>query len=185
MRIIAGSARGIPLKVPARLTRPSTDRLREALFSILANRVPGASVLDLFAGSGALGLEALSRGAESAVMVDASRGATEVIADNLEKARLGGRGTGVKRDVFDFLRDSQRSFDLIFADPPYASKARDDLARRLVEDENLPRRLAAGGLFILEVEAERDAPLAPEWELMDERKYGSSAILFYGLREES
>lgn len=185
MRVIAGRARGTRLKVPQRLTRPSTDRLREALFSILGPRVNDARVLDLFAGSGALGIEALSRGAASAVFVESNWGAGKVIVHNLEKAGLGSGGSLAKRDVFDVLGSISQSFDLIFADPPYASKAAEDLASQLMGDGNLPVRLAPDGLVILEVESERQPPEAAAWELLDQRKYGSSTILFYGLREEA
>ncbi|NNC88946.1 MAG: 16S rRNA (guanine(966)-N(2))-methyltransferase RsmD [Akkermansiaceae bacterium] len=177
MRIIAGSSGGIRLQVPERVARPSTDRLREALFAILGEVVPGARVLDLFAGSGALGIEALSRGAAEARFVEENASACEVIRANLSRARLA--GTVVKSDVFAFLRRGGGPFDLVVADPPYARPGRADLAGRLLEGEGLRSLLAAGGLVVIEVESERDAPEAPGWTLADRRVYGSSAILFY------
>lgn len=183
MRVIAGAAKGTRLKVPQRLTRPSTDRLREALFSILSQRVSDAQVLDLFAGSGALGIEALSRGAAGAVFVETNWSATKVIRENLEKAGLSAMGTLVKRGVFEFLGSTSQSFDLVLADPPYASKADEDLAGELMVNTDLPSRMNENGLLVLEVESERQVPESPGWELLDRRKYGSSTILFYGLQE--
>lgn len=185
MRVIAGSARGTRLKVPARLTRPSTDRLREALFSILAGRLEGAQVLDLFAGSGALGIEALSRGAAQAVFVESQHAAAKTIRENLQKAHLEEPATVAQRDVFDYLAGSTQNYDLIFADPPYAANSQEDLAGELMRNESLPQRLAADGLLVLEVESEREPPEAPEWEAVDRRKYGSSSILFYASREDA
>lgn len=177
MRVIAGSAGGIRLKVPKRVTRPSTDRLREALFSILGDRVRGARVMDLFAGSGALGIEALSRGASESVFVEEHGGACGVIRDNLAAARLQGRV--VKADAFAALRREAGTFDIVLADPPYATAGRRDLAAALLECPHLPSRIADGGMLVVEVEAEREAPAAAVFTLRDRRAYGSSAILFY------
>jgi 16S rRNA (guanine966-N2)-methyltransferase len=177
MRVISGSAGGIRLKVPKRVTRPSTDRLREALFSILGGKVGGGRVLDLFAGSGALGIEAMSRGASEVVFVEDQGGACGVIRENLAAVRLAGRV--VKADVFAALRREAGVFDLILADPPYAGAGRPDLAARLLGSAELPDRIAAGGMLVLEVEAERDAPEDDRFVLRDRRVYGSSAILFY------
>ncbi len=183
MRVIAGRARGLRLKVPPRFTRPSTDRLREALFSILQGRLEGARVLDLFAGSGALGIEALSRGAREAVFVEQNRTAGKVLRENLEKARFPDQTTVCERDVFSYLGDDASVFDLILADPPYASNSERDLAAALMKDASLPRRLSDEGLVVLEVEAEREEPVAPGWKVIDRRNYGSSAILFYAQEE--
>src|SRR3954452_1514587 len=119
MRAIAGSAGGGRLAVPTRGVRPTMDRVKAAIFSSLGETVIGARVLDLFAGTGALGIEALSRGAANARFVDHDRQAVAVIERNLAKTKLSGRV--VQRDVFDFLRGpiSQESYDIIFADPPY------------------------------------------------------------------
>lgn len=177
MRVIAGSAGGIRLKVPKRVARPSTDRLREALFSILGPWVDGVRVLDLFGGSGALGIEALSRGAREAVFVEEHAGACGVIRSNLDAAGL--RGRVVRGDVFAVLRREAGEFDLILADPPYATGGRSDLAGKLLGDRHLPERLADGGMLVMEVETEREPPVAAGWKLMDRRVYGSSTILFY------
>lgn len=177
MRVVSGSAGGLRLKAPPSETRPSTDRLREALFSILLHRLEGARVLDLFAGSGALGIEALSRGAASAVFVEQSRQACRVIEENLKSTRLS--GDVISREVDRYLKGSRASFDLIFADPPYAKWGRTDLAGELLNTVELPECLVEGGLLVVEVEKERDAPETALWSLVDRRVYGSSAVLFY------
>ncbi|MDG2124071.1 MAG: 16S rRNA (guanine(966)-N(2))-methyltransferase RsmD, partial [Verrucomicrobiales bacterium] len=125
MRVIAGESGGVPLKVPKTVTRPTADRVREAVFSILAERVVGARVLDVFAGSGALGIEALSRGAESAVFVEQNRGACEVLRGNLEKTGLVGWAGVVCGDALKCVGKLGREFDLVFADPPYVKKPGD------------------------------------------------------------
>ena len=120
MRIIAGTAGSIPLKVPRSLTRPTTDRVREAMFSVLAGKLPGARVLDLFAGSGSLGLESLSRGAAEATFVESNGAACAVIEENVQKSRLAGARVQ-RRDVLSFLSTTSAGrYDLVFADPPYA-----------------------------------------------------------------
>src|SRR5437764_10358265 len=125
MRVIAGSAGGIQLEVPKRGVRPTMDRVKAAIFSSLGGKVIGARVLDLFAGSGGLGIEALSRGAASAMFVDRDRQATDAIGRNLKKVKLEARPQ--QQDVFEFLKRqsgpdrvaSLGQFDLVFADPPY------------------------------------------------------------------
>src|SRR4051794_4059244 len=119
MRVIAGSAGGIQLKVPKRGVRPTMDRVKAAIFSSLSEKVIGARALDLFAGSGGLGIEALSRGASSVLFVDIDRQAIDAIEQNLTKAKV--KGTTRQQDVFQLLQRSESlgKFDLIFADPPY------------------------------------------------------------------
>lgn len=187
MRVIAGSAGGIPLKVPQGDTRPTTDRVREALFSNLASHLPGARVLDLFAGSGALGIEALSRGAASALFIEHNRAAAEVLRGNLQKTRLTG-GTLRQMDVFRALADLARTgqtFDLIFADPPYTHSARDtDFTRALLESSDLPRLMAPEGVWLLECRAEKkDFQACPPWSVMRQRDYGTTRLVW--LRSDS
>ena len=117
MRIISGSAGGIRLQSPTHDLRPTMDRVREAVFSSLGDRVPGAVVLDLFAGSGAFGIEALSRGARSADLVDSHRAAVSAIRGNLTRAKV--HGQVHQADVFRFLERATALYDLVFADPPY------------------------------------------------------------------
>lgn len=121
MRVISGSAKGHRLRtVKGATTRPTADHVRQALFDILGQRCTGLRVLDLFAGSGALGIEALSRGAREAVLVESDPAACRLIRENLEATRLEGRGRVVRADVLRFLaRTTGEPFDLVFLDPPY------------------------------------------------------------------
>ena len=179
MRIIAGSAGRCAIKVPAAVTRPTTDFIRQAIFSILAQRVETARTLDLYAGSGAIGLEALSRGASSCVFVDDHRQACAVITDNLATTRLTG-GRAVKADVIAFLKRDSATYDLIFADPPYwHHHGEKDHVADLLQSGLLAPRLAPGGWFIAEISAHQPSPAAPDLTLTDRRHYGGSAILFY------
>lgn len=179
MRIIAGSAGRLTIKVPSAVARPTTDFVRQAMFSILGARVANARVLDLFAGSGAIGLEALSRGAASCVLVDEHRQAASVITQNLIRSKLVG-GRVVRAEVGAFLRRDLATYDLIFADPPYCKAPGDpDLVAKLLAGDLLPPRLAAEGWFIAEISAGQASPAAAGWGLRDRREYGSSAILLY------
>ncbi len=181
MRIITGSAGGIPITVPRTLLRPTADRVREAVFSILGDRVAGAAVLDLFAGSGSYGLECLSRGATRAVFVEADRRSADVIAQNLAKARLSG-GTVSAVNVETWLKRAAGRFDLIFADPPYAKARGDrDWNSFLLGSPELRGLLAPGGLLVLESffkSAPVPAPDSP-WQMLDQRRYGDCAVSFY------
>ncbi|MCX6874962.1 MAG: 16S rRNA (guanine(966)-N(2))-methyltransferase RsmD [Verrucomicrobia bacterium] len=179
MRIIAGQAGRLAIKVPSAVARPTTDFVRQALFSILGERVGNARALDLFAGSGALGLEALSRGATSCVFVDEHRQAAQVITENLTKSRLLG-GRVVRADVTAFLRRDAAIYDLIFADPPYLKHAGDhDAIGSLLAGALLRPRLAPDGWFIAEVAAHQPSPTGAGWSLVERREYGGSAILLY------
>lgn len=179
VRIIAGKAGRTAIRVPSSVTRPTTDFVRQAVFSILAARVVGARVLDLFAGSGALGLEALSRGAASCVFVENHRQATSVITKNLEKSKLTG-GRVVTGAVDAFLRRDTAQYDLVFADPPYWKHPGDaDEVAALLDAATIPPRLAAEGWFIAEVSSAYRPPPTPVFELVERRAYGSSAVLLY------
>jgi 16S rRNA (guanine(966)-N(2))-methyltransferase RsmD len=176
VRVIAGTFRGRRLTAPSgSRTRPTSDRVREALFSILGARVQGARVLDLFAGSGALGIEALSRGASSAVFVDDAPAAIKAIRANLEALSL---SAGVRRtDALRFLGAASAGgaqYDLVFLDPPY--RLADTLAGRL--SEAIPAVLAPGAVAV--AESDRRAPLALDLPLLDERRYGDTLIRIYG-----
>jgi 16S rRNA (guanine966-N2)-methyltransferase len=181
MRIIAGKAGRVAIKVPSAVARPTTDFVRQALFSILGGRVEDARVLDLFAGSGALGLEALSRGAASCLFVDDHRQACAIIGENLAKARLEG-GRVLHAESAAFLKRDAATYDLIFADPPYWKNHGDkDHAGDLLKSGLIPPRLAANGLFLVEISAHQLSPPADGLALIDRREYGSSAILMYSL----
>ena len=177
MRIIAGRAKGHQLKVPREVSRPSTDRVRESVFGVLMERLPEARVLDLFAGSGTLGLEALSRGAATCTFVEQNRHAVKTISDNLKKTRLEG-GTVVNRTVEDFLKNERQSYDLIFADPPYADGLSDP-AGDLVLLEGWQDWLAPSGLLIVEREARGETPPCHGLEVLREKDYGRSRIVIY------
>ncbi len=179
MRVVAGSAGGLPLEAPKSDLRPTMDRVKGAIFSSLGGLVPGARVLDLFAGSGSLGIEALSRGAASAVFVEADRSGVETISRNLRKTRL--TGSVQPSDVFHFLDRSAvpASFDLIFADPPYAKKKGDrDFTPELLACESLHRALAPGGVFILEHLPGAKLSLEPLWECSRQKRYGATEVAF-------
>ncbi len=179
MRIIAGKAGRLAIKVPSAVARPTTDFVRQAIFSILGERVAEARVLDLFAGSGALGLEALSRGATSCVFVDEHRQAAKVIAENLGRARLEG-GRVVRAEAGSFLKRDAGRYDLVFADPPYCKYPGDrDHVGALLAGGLLAPRLAPGGWLVAEVSSDQASPTAADWELLDRREYGGSAILLY------
>jgi 16S rRNA (guanine966-N2)-methyltransferase len=173
MRIIAGSRKGHRIDAPKGLaTRPTSDRVRENVFNLVQAWVPDAVVLDLFAGSGAMGIEALSRGAERAVFVEAHVDACRVIDRNLEKLRLTGAHV-VCNDVVRFLANDTRTYDLIFCDPPYDEFAtlEPSLARYL------PRLLADGGLLVLETAAKTDPELPLEQR--KSRRYGAARITLF------
>lgn len=182
MRIISGTAGGLPLEVPKTVTRPTQDRVRQAVFSMLGELIPGAHVLDLFAGTGAIGLECLSRGAASAMMVDENKGACDVIRRNIVKTRLTG-GTVRHSDVFRLLpllqRDG-RQFDLIFADPPYTHCDADtDFIAKLLADDALPPLLHAESHLILESHHfNRETKSWPGWQVLTDRNYGSTRIVW-------
>lgn len=177
MRIISGKAGRTAIKVPSAVARPTTDFVRQAIFSILGETIHGARCLDLFCGSGALGLEALSRGAASCIFVDEHRQAVAVTGENLQKSRLEG-GRCVKAEAFSFLARDTATYDLILADPPYWKGYGDtDLAAKLLTLGNLPARLATNGHLVIEISSSQPTPATPLFQLLDRREYGSSAIL--------
>lgn len=183
MRVIAGSAGGIPLRIPNTGLRPTMDMVKGAIFSSLADIVPGARVLDLFAGSGGLGIEALSRGARECVFVETDRRACASIEENLRKTRLS--GAVHCRSVFDFLRRNTlyAQSDLIFADPPYSkTQGAPDYASQLLTSPYLPGHLAPGAPLVLEVFAGWPLPPDSAWTCSRRKKYGSTEILFLHLR---
>jgi len=181
VRIIAGEARSRQIDAPkGRDTRPTLDRVRENLFNIIARRVPGARVLDLFAGSGALSLEALSRGAASAVMVDRDREAHRV-----EEANAGRLGYGDRTEILlcdwrralDTLAQRETRFDLVFLDPPYAMG---DLTA--VTEALLPL-LAPGSLVVTEHQAGHPYTVSGALTETDTRRWGYAGVTFYEKRE--
>lgn len=186
MRVIAGSAGGIPLACPRwEGVRPTMDQVRAAVFSSLAERVPGARVLDLFAGTGGLGIEALSRGARSATFVERDRRAAECIRKNLASTRLAEGAEVICLDVATFLQrfgggTNLAPFDLIFADPPYTREDRkEDFAVQLLGSAALTRALSEDGLFILEKSPRHPVPLdAHGWLPIRQKRYGTTEVVF-------
>lgn len=177
MRVIAGCAGGIPLHTPRSDLRPTMEVVKGAIFSSLGEMVIGARVLDLFAGSGALGIEALSRGAAHVTFVESDRRAIETIERNLEKTHL--TGTVKAAEVMRFLEHSASpaSFDIILADPPYAKEAGDtDFAAGLLGNDPLIHALAPEGVFVLEHLPGRPLPLGDRWDCIRSRRYGATAV---------
>ena len=180
MRVIAGEAKGRRLQVPRGLAvRPSASRLREALFGILESRdaIAGARVLDLFAGTGALGLEALSRGASSLTAVEKDRSVARILRDNLERCGFSDRARVVERTVETHLAglpDGER-FDLVLVDPPYREGLADVALRSLASGD----RLASGEIVVVE-HARGEAITIPAGLRLDtERRYGDSLVSLY------
>ena len=179
MRVIAGSAGGIRLEVPKTAVRPTMDRVKGAIFSSLGEEIIGARVLDLFAGTGSLGIEALSRGAASVLFVEQDTFAVAAIERNLERTKFDGRIR--KQDVFAFLRAAQtaETFRVIFADPPYdKTKSGEQFTQLLLASVELVRMLDPSGTFVLEKRPEEKMPPAPLWKISRDRRYGATEVLF-------
>jgi 16S rRNA (guanine966-N2)-methyltransferase len=175
MRIIAGERKGHTIFAPKGLeTRPTSDRVRENVFNIVAPWVEGARVLDLYAGSGSMGLEALSRGAASAVFVEAEPQAIRAIERNLDKLRLTGARVARLDAITGLAQEaaSGRKYDLVLADPPYSMTDYDALARYL------PLVLSEDGLVVLESSAKTEPELAG-LAVQSTRKYGSTRVTVF------
>ena len=174
MRVITGTARGRKLATPSNNDiRPTTDNVKESIFNIIQFDIEGRRVLDLFAGTGQLGIECLSRGAESAVFVDQSREAVKLVRDNLKTCNL--NGTVLQMDSLSFLK-SCGSFDLIFVDPPYDSPVYDEVLKTI----NLVDILSDGGIIICETARDRQLPvLQPPYRLAREYIYGKVKLSKY------
>jgi 16S rRNA (guanine966-N2)-methyltransferase len=181
MRVIAGDLKGQRLVAPRGWkVRPTSDRVREAIFSALGERVEGARVVDLYCGTGALAIEALSRGAASAVLVDQD---TRPALGNVQRLELTDRAELVRSDVSRWLAqvsaaDAAGKFDLVFADAPYR------LADRVAQDLNqhLPRLLTAGGRAVIESGARRPLRI-DSLEPLRQRRYGAADVTIYGAAE--
>lgn len=187
MRIIAGTAGRRNFRVPRGVVRPTTDRTREAVFSMLGELISGAKVLDLFAGSGSLGMESLSRGAESCVFVDESRECVNTVKLNLKTLRLSG-GKVVQNDVIKMLgKITLTQYDIIFADPPYWKQVGDrDFVSEMFEVEGFGDMLTDEGMLVIEADERAEVECGERWFLLDRRKYGGCAIYFFkkkGLNE--
>jgi len=174
MRVVAGTARGRPLVAPrGTATRPISDRVKETLFAILGERVPDARVLDLYAGSGAVGIEALSRGAAHCDFVEHDRRALAAIRENLERAGVGDRGSVHGQDVMRYLAGpSGDRFDLAIVDPPYAERA------ILAPLERLIGRLAPGAMVVVKHHWRTPIPRPNGLAAWRERRFGETTLTF-------
>lgn len=188
MRVIAGKARRLPLKtVPGQDTRPTTDRIKETLFNILQNDLEGVRFLDLFAGSGGIGIEALSRGAKYACFVESARAAADCIRENLAFTRLADQAELMQCDVLTALArlDGREPFGFIFMDPPYKSALEltvlERIAQRAFSFVNADTRL------IIEADIRNDLSYAEAlgYEILREKEYKTNKHVFLRLAEEN
>ena len=177
MRVITGKARGVVLKTPEGMqTRPTTDRVKEALFSIIQFDIPGCKVLDLFGGTGQLGIEALSRGAKSAVFVDASDAACKLIRENLKRTKLENDAKVVRSDYLEYLRRCRETFDVIFLDPPYAEVFLENSLNCITEIDILQ----TNGIIVTERPLEKELSWdIPGYTRSKDYKYGNTLITLY------
>lgn len=176
MRVISGSARGRKLAAPEGLdTRPTTDRVKESVFNIISPYVPTKNVLDLFAGSGAMGIEALSRACEHAVFIEQDNKALNIIKKNLTDTRLADRADVIKADAFSFLRNCKIKFDIIFLDPPYNR----GLLTHAINEINKLSLLSPNGIIVAESEHGGELPDGGNLELIKNVKYGKTVILIF------
>ena len=177
MRVITGKARGVTLKTPEGMqTRPTTDRVKEALFSIIQFEIPGAAVLDLFGGTGQLGIEALSRGAKRAVFVDTADSACRLIRENLKRTKLEQDAQVVKSDYLSYLSRCRETFQIILLDPPYAEVFLENALKLITEIDILQ----SGGIIVAERPVGKELP----WDFdgftrSKDYKYGSTLLTLY------
>ena len=177
MRVITGKARGVVLKTPDGMqTRPTSDRVKEALFSILQFELPGIAVLDLFGGTGQLGIEALSRGAARAVFVDAGEAACKIIKENLRRTKLESQAKVVRSDYLTYLKTTNEHFDLILLDPPYAEVFLENSLNCISEIDILQ----TGGIIVTERPVGKELPFDyPGYTRSKDYKYGNTLITLY------
>ena len=177
MRVISGIARGTILKSPDNMkTRPTADRVKEAMFSILQFDLPGAKILDLFAGTGQLGVEALSRGASKTVFVDEDAAACNVIRENLRRTHFDELGKVVRSDYVSYLRSYEEKFDIIILDPPYAQFFLEN-ALNIISEIDI---LQSGGIIVTERPLNKELSLLPVgFERSKDYKYGNTLLTLY------
>lgn len=177
MRVITGIARGRRLKeLPGLETRPTTDRVKEGIFSSIQFEIEGRRVLDLFGGTGQLGIEALSRGAAHCTFVDLRKEAVSLIRENLKLTGLDGQATVVQGDALAYLTRSREIFDLIFLDPPYAS----DLLKKVMEAIPTIDNVSENGIIVCENGSTADWPeVQPPYRLQKEYRYGKIRTALY------
>ncbi len=177
MRVISGKAKGVVLKAPQGLnTRPTADRVKEALFSIIQFELPASRVLDLFAGSGQLGIEALSREAKSAVFIDEREDACKLVRENLKRTKLENCGKVFRLDYMSYLRRCTEKFDIIFLDPPYAEEFLENSLKAITEIDILQ----TGGIIVTERPAGKELSLDfLGYTRSKDYKYGNTVLAMY------
>ncbi|MBE7002025.1 MAG: 16S rRNA (guanine(966)-N(2))-methyltransferase RsmD [Ruminococcaceae bacterium] len=177
MRVISGAAKGILLKTPDGLaTRPTADRVKEALFSIIQFELQGTKVLDLFGGTGQLGIEALSRGAKSCVFVDESKDACKLIQENLKRTKLEHTAQVICGDYAFFLKKCRESFDIVFLDPPYAEKFLEN-SLNLISEIDI---LQSGGIIVTERPVGKDLVCElPGYSRSKDYKYSKTILTLF------
>ena len=182
MRVVSGKAKGVVLKAPVgMLTRPTADRVKEAMFSIVQFDVPGAAVLDLFGGTGQLGIEALSRGALSAVFVDSREDACRLIKENVKRAGFDKEASVIRSDYMAYLKRCGAKFDIILLDPPYAEEFLENSLKMIAEIDILK----TSGIIIAERSVEK--AILPElsgFERSKDYKYGTTFVTIFRKVEE-
>lgn len=186
MRVISGSAKGKKLKAPSGLkTRPITDMIKEALFNVWGSRIENSNLLDLFAGSGSVGIEALSRGAQKVVFIDNSGEAVKTIWENLNNCKFESGFEVYRRDVFQVLKQFERqglSFDLIYIDPPFTN---DSLFYKVMDSINEVELLASEGIVVIRTPRKKQMP--PSFHRLFKYRvshYGESSLHYYCWQEE-
>lgn len=177
MRVISGSARGTQLKTPEGMkTRPTTDRVKEALFSIIQFDLPGANVLDLFGGTGQLGIEALSRGAAKAVFVDSDKSACGIIRENLKRTKLLDKSTVLCVDSLAYLRRCTEKFNIVLLDPPYAEEILENSLKLITEIDILQ----SNAIIVTERPLGKELSLSfPDFSCSKDYKYGNTLLALY------
>ena len=177
MRVITGKARGVSLKSPSGMaTRPTTDRVKEAMFSIIQFDLPGARVLDLFGGSGQLGIEALSREAKSVVFVDEREDACKLIRENLKRTKLEKDARVIRSDYANYLKNCKEQFDIIFLDPPYAEVFLENSLNLITEIDILQ----SGGIIVAERPVGKELLCEfPGYSRSKDYKYSSTILTIF------
>jgi len=177
MRVITGKARGIVLKTPDGMaTRPTSDRVKEAIFSIIQFDIPAARVLDLFGGTGQLGIEALSRGAKRAVFVDEREDACRLIRENLKRTKLEQSARVVRSDYMAYLKTCSEQFDIVLLDPPYAEVFLENSLKMITEIDILQ----SGAIIVAERPVGKELPWDfPGFERSRDYKYGNTLVTIY------
>ena len=177
MRVITGKARGVVLKTPDGMaTRPTADRVKEAMFNIIQFEIPAARVLDLFGGTGQLGIEALSREAKSAVFVDEREDACKLIRENLKRTKLEQQGKVVRSDYMAYLKSCREKFDIILLDPPYAEVFLENSLKMITEIDILQ----SGGIIVTERPVEKKLEMEFQgYTRSKDYKYSSTILAIY------